>query len=123
MTAALPLGTVPLEHPRRLALEPPMRARVVQLLEEGAAGIPSVGDLRGAQTVLEGGEGGVLGRLPPTGCLLAVTFAAPVLPDPDDRGWEEEEAMMLDEKMTRRYLGRAGRRTDSPILASRANTS
>jgi hypothetical protein len=28
--------------------------------------------------------------------------------------------MMLDEKMTRRYLGRAGRRTDSPILASRA---
>jgi hypothetical protein len=51
---------------------------------------------------------------------LAVTFAAPGLPDPDDRGWEEEEAMMLDEKMTRRYLGRAGRRTDSPILASRA---
>ena len=70
MTAALPLGTVPLEHPRRLALEPPMRARVVQLLEEGAAGIPSVGDLRGAQTVLEGGEGGVLGRVAADGVLV-----------------------------------------------------
>ena len=36
-----------------------MRVRVVQLLEEGAGGIPSVGDLRRAQTVAEGGEGEV----------------------------------------------------------------
>ena len=47
-----------------------MRARVVRLLEEGAAGIPLVGDLRGAQTVLEGGEGGVLGRVAADGVLV-----------------------------------------------------
>ena len=94
-----------------------MRVRVVQLLEEGAGGIPSVGDLRRAQTVAEGGEGGV-GRVATDGVVVGRHVGGAGITGSrrprvgggggHDVGWENDEE------------GRDEGRSVSPILASRA---